>query len=100
MTASALYRGRMRHRRHTPHAHAFGYPVAQLLLDLDEIDEVFRGRWLWSVNRRNVAEFRRSDYLGDPDQPLADAVRARITAALGRAPAGPIRLLTHLRYAG
>lgn len=100
MTASALYRGRMRHRRHAPHAHAFGYPVAQLLLDLDELDTVFQRRWLWSVGRRNVAEFRRSDYLGDPDQPLADAVRARITEALGRAPSGPIRLLTHLRYAG
>ncbi|MFI8718854.1 DUF1365 domain-containing protein [Stenotrophomonas sp. NPDC077464] len=100
MTASAIYRGRMQHRRHAPHAHAFTYPVAQLLLDLDELDTVFKRRWLWSVGRRNLAEFRRSDYLGDPDQPLASAVRARIAEALGRAPSGPIRLLTHLRYAG
>ncbi|WP_315386390.1 DUF1365 domain-containing protein [uncultured Stenotrophomonas sp.] len=100
MSASALYRGRMQHRRHAPQAHAFDYPVAQLLLDLDEIDEVFKHRWFWSVGRRNLAEFRRSDYLGNPEQPLADAVRARITDALGRAPAGPIRLLTHLRYGG
>ena len=61
---------------------------------------MFERRWLWSVGRRNLAEFRRSDYLGDPDQPLASAVRARIAEALGRAPSGPIRLLTHLRYAG
>jgi DUF1365 family protein len=100
MTASAIYRGRMQHRRHAPQAHAFTYPVAQLLLDLDELDTVFERRWLWSVGRRNLAEFRRSDYLGDPDQPLAGAVRARITEAVGRAPSGPIRLLTHLRYAG
>jgi len=100
MTASAIYRGRMQHRRHAPQAHAFAYPVAQLLLDLEELEEVFRHRWFWSVNRRNLAEFRRSDYLGDPEQPLASAVRARITAALGRAPSGPIRLLTHLRYGG
>jgi DUF1365 family protein len=100
MTASAIYRGRMQHRRHAPQAHAFTYPVAQLLLDLDELDTVFERRWLWSVGRRNLAEFRRSDYLGDPDQPLASAVRARIAEALGRAPSGPIRLLTHLRYAG
>lgn len=100
MSASALYRGRMRHRRHAPHPHAFGYPVAQLLLDLDELDSVFQRRWLWSVGRRNLAEFRRSDYLGDPAIALADAVRARIAKALGRAPQGPIRLLTHLRYAG
>ncbi|WP_422509755.1 DUF1365 domain-containing protein [Stenotrophomonas sp. GZD-301] len=100
MSASAIYRGRMRHRRHLPQAHAFGYPVAQLLLDLDELDQVFRGRWLWSVGRRNLAEFRRSDYLGDPAVPLAEAVRARVTEALGHAPAGPVRLLAHLRYAG
>ncbi len=100
MTASAIYRGRMQHRRHAPQAHAFTYPVAQLLLDLDELDTVFERRWLWSVGRRNLAEFRRSDYLGDPDQPLAGAVRARVTEAMGRAPSGPIRLLTHLRYAG
>ncbi|MGA6180655.1 DUF1365 domain-containing protein [Stenotrophomonas sp. NPDC077421] len=100
MSASAIYRGRMRHRRHLPQAHAFGYPVAQLLLDLDELDQVFRGRWLWSVGRRNLAEFRRSDYLGDPAVPLAEAVRARVTEALGHAPAGPVRLLAHLRYGG
>lgn len=100
MTASALYLGHVVHRRHLPHAHAFRYPIAQLLLDLDELDEVFAKRWLWSVNRRNLAEFRRSDYLGDPQQPLIDAVRGRAAEVLGRRPVGPVRLLTHLRYAG
>lgn len=100
MTASAIYRGRMQHRRHAPQPHAFDYPIAQLLIDLDELDHLFDGRWFWSVNRRNLAEFRRSDYLGDPDQPLADAVRGRITRALGHAPPGPVRMLAHLRHAG
>ncbi|HYQ21953.1 DUF1365 domain-containing protein [Stenotrophomonas sp.] len=100
MTASALYVGQVRHRRHHPHAHAFRYPVAQLLLDLDELDTIFAGRWLWSVNRRNVAEFRRSDYLGDAKVPLADAVRDHAASVLGRRPQGPVRLLTHLRFGG
>ncbi|PAL05136.1 chromosome partitioning protein ParA, partial [Staphylococcus hominis] len=59
MTASAIYRGRMQHRRHAPQPHAFDYPIAQLLIDLDELDRLFDGRWFWSVNRRNLAEFRR-----------------------------------------
>ena len=42
--ASAIYEGRVRHRRHVPRAHAFEYRMAQLYLDLDEIDEAFRGR--------------------------------------------------------
>jgi DUF1365 family protein len=97
---SAIYEGWVRHRRHAPHAHAFRYKICMLYLDLGEIDEVFGGRRLWSVGRRNVAEFRRSDYLGDAATPLADAVRERVRAETGRAPTGPIRLLAHLRYFG
>ena len=100
VTASAIYEGWVRHRRHAPHAHAFRYRMYLLYLDLAEIDRVFAGRWLWSVNRRNLAEFRRSDYLGDPAVPLDQAVRARIHEACGRAPTGPIRLLAHLRTCG
>ena len=98
--SSAIYEGWVRHRRHAPHAHAFRYRICMLYLDLDEIDRVFARRWLWSVGRRNVAEFRRSDYLGDPNVPLAAAVRERVCSETGVAPRGPIRLLTHVRYLG
>lgn len=98
--ASAVYEGTVWHRRHGPRAHAFRYGMAQLYLDLDELDRVFEGRWLWSVNRPNLAQFCRADYLGAPEQALADAVRERVRQALGHRPDGPIRLLTHLRYAG
>lgn len=98
--ASAVYEGVVTHRRHAPHAHAFSYRMAQLYLDLDELDQVFRRRWLWSVNRPNVAAWRRSDYLGPSELPLAEAVRRRVRESTGRVPSGPIRLLTHVRYAG
>jgi len=98
--ASGIYRGTVRHRRHAPHPHAFRYGMYMLYLDLDEVERAFDGRWLWSAGRRNVAQFRRSDYLGPADMPLSDAVRARVREATGSAPAGPIRLLTHLRYFG
>jgi DUF1365 family protein len=98
--ASAIYEGTVRHRRHAPRAHEFEYRMAQLYLDLDEVDAVFRDRWLWSVERPNLASFRREDFLGDPSQPLADAVRERVQAASGERPTGAVRLLTHLRYAG
>jgi DUF1365 family protein len=71
-----------------------------MYLDLAELDRVFARRWLWSVDRRNLAEFRRSDYLGDPAMPLDEAVRQRVHDALGRRPQGPIRLLAHLRTFG
>lgn len=100
MSASAIYTGWVRHRRHAPQPHQFRYRLAQLWLDLDEVDQLFQQRWLWSVGRRNLAEFRRSDYLGDPDVPLHEAVRQRAANVLGPRPCGPIRLLTHLRYGG
>ena len=98
--ASAIYEGTVQHRRHSPHPHAFSYRMAMLYLDLAEIDRIFAKPWLWSSAGRNLAEFRRSDYLGNPDQPLDEAVRMRVADAIGRVPEGPIRLLTHLRYFG
>jgi len=98
--ASAVYTGWVRHRRHRPHAHAFRYRLYLLYLDLAELDRLFARRWFWSVGRRNLAQFRRADYLGDPGVPLDQAVRERAAQVLGRAPEGPIRLLTHLRTFG
>ncbi len=97
---SALYVGRVRHRRHEPRAHAFDYPLLLVYLDLAELDTVFEGRWLWSARRPNVAWFDRRDHLGDRAVPLDAAVRKLVAEATGRRPAGPIRLLTHLRYWG
>lgn len=97
---SALYVGTVRHRRFSPRAHAFRYRVFQVYLDLAELDEVFRGRWFWSVRRPALAWFRRTDHLGDPARPLDAAVRDLVEEATGARPAGPIRLLTHLRYFG
>jgi len=98
--ASAVYEGVVRHRRLTPHAHAFEYRMAQIYLDLDEVDRVFKHRWLWSSARGNVGQFRRSDYLEPAQLTLAEAVRQRVEKATGKRPIGPIRLLCHLRYFG
>ncbi len=98
--ASAIYAGWVRHRRFAPHPHAFSYRVFLMYLDLDELPELFRGRWFWSAQRPAPARFRRADHLGDPAVPLKQAVSEQVRAATGREPAGPIRLLTHLAYFG
>lgn len=97
---SCLYEGRVRHRRFEPKAHAFEYPVVYVYLDLDELDTVFEGRWLWSTRRPAPVRFRREDYFGDAQIPLQAAVRERIRIETGHAPLGPICLLTHLRHFG
>ncbi len=97
---SCVYQGTIRHRRFTPLRHEFRYRLFMLYLDLDELPNVFAGRWLWSARRFAPAWFRRAAYLGDPSGPLADAVRNLVAERTGQSPAGPIRLLTHLRYWG
>ena len=97
---SALYIGRVRHQRFTPRPHRFAYPLFMVYLDLGELATLFRGRWLWRNERPALASFRRRDHLGDPAVPLGQAVRDLVERDSGQRPAGPIRLLTHLRYFG
>jgi hypothetical protein len=97
---SAIYIGRLSHRRFAPRAHQFDYRLFMMYVDLAELDEVFRGRWLWSARRLAPAWLRRADYMGDPARPIDAVVRDRIAASGGPRPTGPIRMLTHLRYFG
>ncbi|MDA0225478.1 MAG: DUF1365 domain-containing protein [Proteobacteria bacterium] len=97
---SCLYVGTLRHRRLAPRPHAFQYCLFMAYLDLAELDEVFRGRWLWSAHRPALAWFKRADYLGDAALPLDEAVREKVWRETGTRPRGPIRLLTHLRMFG
>ena len=97
---SALYEGRVYHRRHVPKPHAFAHRVFFLYLDLDELDEVFEGRWLWSTRRFAPARVRRSDYMQPGDRPLKDVVLDRVEAELGRRPGGAVRLLSQPRLWG
>jgi len=97
---SRLYTGHVGHQRLTPVGNAFRYSLFFLYLDLAELDQIFAGRWLWSVERANWATFRRSDHFRPGSEPLNQAVRDEVEHQLGRRPDGPIRLLTHLRYQG
>ncbi len=97
---SCLYEGRVRHGRSAPVRHVFEYGLCLLYLELDELETVFRGRWLWSSRRPNVAWFRRADYLGDPGVSLDQAVRDLVEARTGSRPAGPIGVLTQVRTLG
>ncbi len=98
--ASCLYEGSVRHRRTGAVRDEFRYPLFMAYLDLDELPDLFDGRWLWSARGPALAWFRRSDFLGDPDVPLGDAVRELVRERRGARPDGPIRLLTHLRCFG
>jgi hypothetical protein len=100
VSASAVYEGTVRHRRFDPVAHEFRYPLFLLYLDLAELPEVLDPYPLWSARRRALARFRRADFLGDWARPLDACASDAVEAETGARPAGPVRLLTGLRYLG
>jgi len=97
---SAIYEGRIRHRRFEPVTREFVYRIFMLYLDLDEAPEVMKIHPLWSNRPRSPARLKRSDYLGPADLPLKEAVLDKVEERTGRRPRGPVRMLTHLRYFG
>lgn len=97
---SAIYEGRVRHRRYQPVGHIFSYRLFMMYVDLDELPTLFENRWCWSVDRPNLASFKRTDHVGDPHTSLDESIRQLVDARTGNRPTGPIRLLTHLRYFG
>jgi DUF1365 family protein len=97
---SAIYFGRVSHRRRWPVDHSFSYRMFMLYLDLAELPELFDRRWLWSARRPALARFRRIDHFGNPAVPLDECVRDLVARETGQRPRGPIRLLTHLSYFG
>jgi DUF1365 family protein len=98
--APGLFVGTLRHRRFSPKAHAFTYPLFMALLDIDRLPALMRVSRLTGYNRFNWASYDDRDHFGDPARPL----RARLALDAGRhgidLPDGRIFLLTHLRYLG
>lgn len=97
---SSLYFGEVRHHRRSPKKHDLKYKVFMPHLFLDELDDVFKGRWLWSVNRSNLSSFQRKDYHAPEVTSLEDAVRETMSEQTEVPITGPISILTHLRTFG
>lgn len=97
---SAVYEGTIRHRRHGAVDHEFRYPLFMAYLDLAELPWVLDPFPGWSARRPAPARFMRSDFLGDPEVSLRESVSEAVRERSGTEPAGPIRLLTTLRFFG
>lgn len=99
-TVSTLSVGTVRHRRHRPTVHAFGYRTYHALLDVDELpklDATVRG---FGYNRPAPFGFRDTDHLGDGDRPVREKLAAWLDAQGVTLPDGPVRVLTNLRVLG
>lgn len=97
---SALYIGEIAHQRYLPKAHRFRYPFFMWFLNLDELEDLPNLGWWFSVKHWAISRMLRSDYLGDPHLPLADAVRARLLELTGHAVKGKVCGLMNMRTLG
>lgn len=98
---SAIYTGRVRHRRFSPKKHEFNYKVFMTLLDLDEIPDVFSQSRFWSsTTSLALVRFKRDDFFGETDKPLKQAVLDWVYEQTGEALNGPVRMLANLRFFG
>lgn len=97
---SALYEGRVRHRRARPAAHAFTYRVFHALLDLDELDVLDRQVRGFRHARPAVAAFHDRDHLGALDLPVKEKLRRWLAGQGVALPDGPVLLACNLRVLG
>jgi uncharacterized protein len=103
MLNSCIYEGVIRHRRNTPHVHQFDFKSFFLMMDLAEIDSIFRRHWFWSADRFALGRFKESEHLIHHRQ--SGNLRQRVDQVLDDAGISPntigsIRLLTQLRFFG
>jgi len=97
---SAIYVGEIAHQRNIPKINRFSYPFFMWFLNLDELEGLPNlGRW-FSVQHWAISRMQRSDYLGDPQQPLADGVRAQMCELTGHPVTGKVCGLMNMRTLG
>ncbi len=97
--ASALYVGRVTHRRLRPRPHSLAYRGYWLLLDLDEIDSVSGRLRLFSHNRFNLFSFYDADHASGSGK-LRPQIERHLSDAGIDIDGGAIRLLTMPRLLG
>jgi DUF1365 family protein len=99
MGASALYVGRVSHRRLKPRAHRLAYRIFMLLIDLDELPALARLKRLSIGRGWNLLGFDPDWFGAGSDRPLKAQVEALLGEA-GLACGGPIRMLAMPRVLG
>ena len=97
---SALYFGRVMHKRLRPFVHRFAYRVFSLWLDIDAVGDLSRRLRLFSHNRFNVFSFFDKDHGPRDGRPLRAYVESTLDGAGIDLDGGRIHLLCFPRVLG
>lgn len=108
--AAALFKGQIIHQRFAPKKHGFKYPYHSIWLALDDLSsaQALQPAWFAKIqsktftkklfNKLRLASYIRSNYLGDPNTDLANAVRG--IADLKNSPKNRVFFLGQLEWFG
>ncbi|WP_404399297.1 DUF1365 domain-containing protein [Idiomarina seosinensis] len=97
---SAVYWGKVYHRRLRPKQHDFDYKFMQWYLALDQLDEVHRCSSWFSTKGFAPLWFRRRDYLKDEPGSLQQAALIKMSALAGKPLQGRVFFLGNIRTFG
>ena len=102
-TDSAIYQGKVRHRRFFPKAHHFDFPLFMVWLNLDQIDQFLNRSFWWGKKKFWPASFQQQNYLQSLLPFNNDCLKSRAKKLLKdklNKEADQIFLMTHFRYFG
>ena len=99
MINSCLYQGEVRHRRFQTKAHSFSYQMFFVALDLDELEKTEQVGW-FKKERFAPLSFRRSDYLGNKEEPLKQSVWNKVAVLGGEVHRGRVLFVGQVRCFG
>lgn len=99
---SGIYTGTVFHQRSVPKVHKFDYKIYLFWLKLSELDALSRQVSGFSKNKSgfSVVNFRRSDYLGEPETELECSVLSKMNELSDVALEGDVFMLGQVRTFG
>lgn len=100
MTENGIYHGKIRHRRHFPHFHAFSYKVFMFYFDIKNPSASLHKLPHVSAEKFDWFSFHRKKYLSGNPASLDQEAREIIMREKGIFPSGKIYLLTQLSCLG
>ena len=76
---NAIFTGKLLHRRYAPKRHELSYDVADVLVDVDKLEDLNRTSWLIGYNRKRLFSINDLNHGTRDGTPIASHVRALLS---------------------
>ena len=100
--SSAIYKGKVNHRRFSPKAHSFNYSYCMWLLDVDELEEVYGSSALIGKSKWRPICLNLSEHIEDVSDPInfKRRIKQKVTELGGYWEGNKLLIMTQARVLG